>query len=145
VREYRGKRVDNDEFVYGSLVNNLWVNTKDGVRVAEIISLDPDYDGDCWEDVISDCVVEVDSKSVGQFIGICDKNGDRLFEKDRVLFQGKEYEVKYFEDFAMYGLVGKSAYRPYNENEPMGSGGSSTSYKPYILNKYYQKRIEIVK
>ncbi len=79
-----------------------------------------------------------------QLTNLLDKNKTKIYEGDIVLFNKKHYEVKYFEKWGMFGLVGKSNYKPFDEEDPLGSGGSSTSYKPYILGEYYQKRMEVV-
>lgn len=79
-----------------------------------------------------------------QFTGFQDKFGVDVYDGDIVKMGSKINAVKYFPNFGMFGLVGKSSYKAYNENYPLGHGGSSTSYKPYILNTFYQKRIEII-
>lgn len=73
---FRGKRVDNGEWVYGYyyeskisgcfiLVPKIKVRKKDGVVI-----------GDSFD------VFEVIPETVGQFTGLCDKNGDKIFTGD---------------------------------------------------------------
>ena len=125
--EFKAIRKDNGKWVYGYFFKS-WDNcyilhgTVNGVPV----------------------MVEVIPETVCQWTGLLDKHGVKIFESDIVIF-GKLFTIiKYFEKYGMFGLVGKSKYRKHDENEPMGSGGSSTSYKPYVLSEYYQKRIEVV-
>jgi len=101
---YRGKRKNNKEWVYGCLVDNLFVLDADKSPVCYIMpdaglnSGIPYYD--CWEDLanwIDD--YEVIPETVGQYSGKEDKNGCRIFKDDVVslhqfLFDGSEVECE---------------------------------------------------
>lgn len=65
---YRGKRVDNGEWVYGWYAP-LVCNDK------TVIPSIKDSNGIVWK---------VERGTVGQFIGLCDKNGKKIFESDIV-------------------------------------------------------------
>ena len=110
---FKGKRLDNSEWVEGS----LWLN---GARA--LIRTDLGFPvGASW--------CEVDPASVGQFIGFLDKHGERIFEGDVVtderlhifgnvvysdknpsfiincFVNGPMYNDDYWEDLEIYGNI----------------------------------------
>lgn len=79
---FRGKRVDNGEWVYGWYAP-LVCNDR------TVIPSIKDSNGSDWR---------VEQGTVGQFTGLCDKNGNKIFEGDIVRdWDGRIYEIKYFD------------------------------------------------
>ena len=90
---FRGKRVDNGEWVYGSYV--ICLDEDDHRELHLIIPPDTemyrfDFSGGCY----------VTSESVGQFTGLTDKNGKKIFEGDIVAYQ--DYDKLFFSGVVEY-------------------------------------------
>lgn len=83
---FRGKRIDNGEWVYGSLI-----------KTGDYCCILPDDDGTSWDypyldgelGTIDGKAIPVDPETVGQFINEWDRNGRKLFEGDLVKVGGK--------------------------------------------------------
>lgn len=130
---YRGKRIDNGELVFGNLYH--YIPTIGDFEIYVII---------CGGEHTPESGVvfgkrhEVIKESVSIYFGRKDKNGKDIYTTDRVMYRGKEYEVRYFENYAAFGLYDEKHKRP------LGRSGSSTKYEPYFMNDYHCKQMEIL-
>ena len=115
---FRGKRVDNGQWVYGFLIVN-----KDGTCYIK----DTDYNVNNGRiDLIPEKVIP---ESVGEYTGITDSQDKKIFEGDILKFEGtiSQYEVR-FENgsFVCY----------HHTNKEFGRWGNLSRIKDHDFSKY---------
>ena len=97
---FRGKRLDNQEWVEGNLL--LSETPVSGMPLAFITT--------SFIDNYSLNNYQVDPTTVGQFTGLTDKNGAKIWENDKVCYVNENgtlslpYEVYYRQDVAAFWM-----------------------------------------
>lgn len=88
---FRGKRLDNGQWVEGSLIG-------EDVIVGKIVDFEEDY-------FTTEFWYKVDPETVGQFTGIMDKSGEDLFEGD--IYNMGDDNIRYVVVWRNYMFIGK--------------------------------------
>lgn len=89
--KFRGKRIDNGEWVYGDLLNEYWISGNTFLKTAIRYKI-----GDYYS-----FPIEVDPTTVGQLTGLKDRNGKEIYFKDIVKDPSGNYFVVEWDDQEM--------------------------------------------
>lgn len=106
---FRGKRVDNGEWVDGYLaetdcINSVVIDNSVGFKTYDEYQIHPE--------------------SVGQFTGLLDKNGRKIFEGDVYEVDFEKYVITFYEGAFCAGRILKDKYQSAPLNwEPRGTTG----------------------
>jgi uncharacterized phage protein (TIGR01671 family) len=92
--KFRGKRVDNGEWVYGYYFISER-DIEDGFVWRDIPQIQQRY-GDHYQ------YFDVIPETIGQYTGLKDRNGTELYEKDIILFDSKRLFVIVFNKYGQF-------------------------------------------
>lgn len=112
--KFRGKRTDNNEWVYGLLINNKlgsYIVTEENPHVCSLYGY-----------MEIDELYKVDVETIGQYTGLKDKNKKEIYSNNKIKAMNRRYDCKddyekYFETFEIKYLNGCYMFGNWNAHE----------------------------
>ena len=98
---FKAKRIDNGEWVEGYLVKACQNTYPNGYEIIDKNGINYD-ELDCWQPSFTS--YEVVEKTICQYTGLTDKNGNKIWENDIVRLDEDFYIVTWEEGDAMFTL-----------------------------------------
>ena len=119
--EFRGKSVVTNKWIYGKLLNNKRIITISDEEVEQMSCFD-----------MCDYQEEIQLETLGQYTGLKDKNGKKIFEGD-ILDVGNDYYGIIVEDYGGFKIRTFDIRDDYDKRD-----------KPDYLDTYYIEQCEII-